>query len=335
LSATKNPKIAGLLVFHAHSTWSEIMRNQSSLAALVFSVFFLPADAIADQSQSGIVSDGVYTSPDKSFQFDVPNLIQPGIFVNDVRVSETEFKVVMGDELCRRTYIVQYAKEAYIDFDGFTGDRIATMQIVDMETRELPEPHPGAVLITGGMSHVSTCVAMTFGEGGQLVPAETAGSDVGVVFLKSDDAYYELGYLVDAERTFTSFYGGSDIEDVLAKLLASFKLSGPRSVASLPPVVPLIRFIGDANATECELIGSIKGKSSSFSAMATVSEHMSKAKAKLRQEGEKLGANAILISQSKMKTSGWTDYPYMQMKADAFVCDSVPAYMAWEIRATK
>jgi hypothetical protein len=53
------------------------------------------------------------------------------------------------------------------------------------------------------------------------------------------------------------------------------------------------------------------------------------------QEAEELGANAILIRQSKMKTSGWTDYPYMQMKADAFVCDSVPEYMAWEIRATR
>ena len=108
---------------------------------------------------------------------------------------------------------------------------------------------------------------------------------------------------------------GLRIEDVLDKLYASFKLTGPRSVASHPPVAPLIRFIGDANASECE--------------------HMNKAKAKLRQEGEKLGANAILITKSKMKTSSWTKYPYMQMKADALVCDSVPAYMAWEIRAAK
>ena len=124
----------------------------------------------------------------------------------------------------RRAYIVQYANEAYANFEAFTGGRIAALQIVDIKSQELSDPHPGAVLITGGMPHVSNCAAMTFGEGGQLVPVETA---------------------------------------------------------------------------------------------------------------EELGANAILIRQSKMKTSGWTDYPYMQMKADAFVCDSVPEYMAWKIRAAK
>ena len=47
------------------------------------------------------------------------------------------------------------------------------------------------------------------------------------------------------------------------------------------------------------------------------------------------GANAIVIRNSKMKTSSWTTYPYMQLKADAFLCDSVPQYMAWEYRATR
>ena len=291
----------------------------------------LPADTAASKSSS----DGVYTSPDKSFQFKIPRLVEPGTFVDDARESEFKFKVVMGDELCRRAYIVQYANEAYGNFEAFTGGRIAALQIVDIKSQELSDPHPGAVLITGGMPHVSNCAAMTFGEGGQLVPVETAGSDVGVIFLESENAYYELGYVLDQESTIGSFYGVSDIEKVLGALFEGFSITGPRVAASLPPVVPLIRFVGDADDSQCELIRRIEGKSSSMAWKDTVSEHMNKAKSKLRQKAEELGANAILIRQSKMKTSGWTDYPYMQMKADAFVCDSVPEYMAWEIRAAK
>ena len=295
----------------------------------------LPANTVVDKSHNNGARDGVYTSPDKSFQFKIPKLIEPGASVDDVRESEIKFKVVMGDELCRRAYVVQYAKEAYGNLEAFTGDRVAAMQIVDIESQELSDPHPGAVLITGGMPHVSNCAAMKFGEGGQLVPVETAGSDVGVIFLESENAFYELGYVLDQESTIASLYGVSDIEKVLGALFAGFRITGPRVVASLPPVVPLIRFVGRADDSQCELIGRIKGKSSSMAWKDTVSEHMSKAKAILRQEAEKLGGNAILIRQSKMKTSGWTKYPYMQMKADAFVCDSVPEYMAWEIRATR
>jgi len=291
----------------------------------------LPADTAVSKSSS----ERLYTSPDKSFQFKIPRLIEPGTFVDDARESEIKFKVVMGDELCRRAYIVQYAIRAYGNFEAFTGDRIAALQIVDIKSQELSDPHPGAVLITGGMPHVSNCAAMTFGEGGQLVPAETAGSDVGVIFLESENAFYELGYVLDQVSTIGGFYGVSDIEKVLGALFEGFSITGPRVVASLPPVVPLIRFIGDADDSQCELIRRIEGKSSSMAWKDTVSEHMNKAKAKLRQKAEELGANAILIRQSKMKTSGWTDYPYMQMKADAFICDSVPEYMAWEIRATR
>ena len=295
----------------------------------------LPADATADKSRGSRVPNGVYMSPDKSFQFNIPRLIEPGTFVTASRESEYKFKVVMGDELCRRAYIVQYAKDAYGGLESFAEDRVTVMQIVDIGVKELSDPYPGTVLITGEMPHVSTCAAMKFGEGGQLVPVESGGSDVGVIFLEAEDAYYELGYVVDQKSTIGDLYGLSDIEKVLGELFAGFRITGPRVVASLPPVVPLIRFIGDAGDGHCELTGRIEGKSSSMAWKDSVSEHMNKAKAELRQKAEKLGANAILIRQSKMKTSRWTDYPYMQMKADALVCDSVPEYMAWEIRATR
>jgi hypothetical protein len=43
------------------------------------------AEALADESLRGGVHDGVYTSPDKSFQFIIARLIEPGIFVDDAR----------------------------------------------------------------------------------------------------------------------------------------------------------------------------------------------------------------------------------------------------------
>jgi hypothetical protein len=318
---------------HGQSRWEEGVMNNPKSAKWILSVFILLmwCNGIADEKTAGTVRNGVYTSPDKSFQFDIPKLIDPGAFVLDVREHETSFKVAMGDDFCRRIFVLQHARDGFTDFEGFTHQRKSMMQMVSMESRELSIPAGRAVLITGGMPHAPVCAVMTFGEGGQLVPGEAPGSDAGIVFLETDDAFYELGYMLDEERTFAGFYGVADIEEVVEKLATSFKVIGPRTSAQLPAADPLIRFVDIEDLSHCEIVGPIKGKSTSFA--ASIDKHMSRAQSKLRQEAGKLGANAIVIRNSQVKTSRLTGYPYMQLVADAFVCESVPAYKAWEIRA--
>jgi len=309
------------------------MQNGVTRWVFLFLVLLLWSDSIAGKARSGSVRDDVYTSPDKSFQFKIPTLISPGTFINDVRETETSFKVLMGDELCRRIFVIQHVKHSYADFESFFSGRKSMMQIVDIESRESTVPQGYAIWVTGGMPHAPVCSVMTFGEGGKLVPGEGPGSDVGIVFLETKDAFYEFGYIVDEDRTFTGMYGVSNIEEVLEKLFTSFKVIGPRAVAKLPAIAPLVRFIDKESVGHCEALGPIKGKSTSFA--ASVDQHMTRAKSKLREEAERLGANAIMIRNSKVKTSLLTGYPYMQLVGDALVCDNVPAYTAWEIRAAK
>jgi len=293
----------------------------------------LSSAAAADKSLSGSIRKGMYTAPDKSFQFEVPQLIDPGAFVRDVRVADDTFKVVMGDELCRRFFIVQYATGSYGDFNAFVSRREAELAMVDARAQQIGPADAAATMTTGSLPGASICTAMTFGADGQLVPSEGGGSDAGIIFIAAGDAYYELGYLVGEGGSFAGMYGIGGVEEVLGGLFADFVVLGPRVPARLPETVTLVRFIDADSAALCTSLGSIEGKSKSMSIMASIDSHMNAAQAKIRAQALKLGANAIVVRESNFKTSGLTGAPYMEMVGDALVCDSVPQYMAWEIHA--
>jgi len=294
-------------------------------------VLLFSSDAIAGKSRAGSVRGDVYTAPDKSFQFNVPKLIEPDTFVRDVRESDDSFKIAMGDDLCRRLFVIRHELGRYADFDAYQQARLALMQIVDAESRELELAQGRAIYVSGSMPHVSVCIAMTFGGGGQLVPAESGGGDVGVIFLETGNAWYEFGYVIGQEGVFAEMYGLGDIEAELESVIAGFRELGPRQVEKLPEMVSLVRFVKGEVGAQCKALGPIKGKSTSFS--GTVDAHMNKAQAKLREEAILLGANAIVIRKSKMKSSMLTGYPYMTLVGDALVCDDVSDYMPWEIHA--
>jgi len=295
-------------------------------------IVLLSGAAIADKSRSGSLRGGVYTAPDESFQFKVPRLIDPGAFVRDVRVSEDTFKVVMGDELCRRVFIVQYAPTGFDDFDAFKREREGRLGLADPKTRSVNSPRGEIAIKTGSMPYASVCMAMTLDANGQLVPTADEGSDAGVLFVAADDAYYELGYIVSAGGAFAEMYGLGSVDDVLEQLLAEFRIAGPRVPARLPPTPMLIRFIDEESAAECTSLGHIKGKSKSIS--LSVDSHMNAAQAKLRKAALKLGANAIVIRESDFKRSGLSGAPYMSMLGEALKCDAVPQYRSWEIHAS-
>ena len=114
-------------------------------------------------------------------------------------------------------------------------------------------------------------------------------------------------------------------------MVSGFRETGPRQEKQLPKMASLIRFVDATSGSQCRALGPVKGKSTSFA--GTVDAHMNKAQAKMREKAERLGANAIVIRKSKMKSSGLTGYPYMTLVGDALVCEDVPAYMPWEIHA--
>jgi hypothetical protein len=296
---------------------------------LLVLVLLFSSHAIADKSRAGSVHGDVYTAPDKSFQFTIPKLIEPDTFVRDVRESADAFKVVMGDDLCRRLFVIRHERGRYADFDAFQQARLATMQIADADTSERMLAQGRAMYASGSMPQASVCVAMTFGDGGQMVPAASNGSDIGVIFLGTENAWYEFGYVVGEGGSFAQMYGLGDIEAELDSMLAGFRELGPRQVQKLPEMVSLIRFVDAEAGAQCKALGTIKGKSTSFS--GTVDAHMNKAQAKLREEAARLSANAIVIRDSTMKSSVLTGYPFMALVGDALVCDEVPDYLAWEI----
>ena len=139
--------------------------------------------------------------------------------------------------------------------------------------------------------------------------------------------------MVGAGGAIVDMYGIGRVEEVLEGLMASFRISGPRLPAKLPDTVMLLRFIDEESGTQCTSLGRIKGKSKSMSLMASIDSHMNSAKAKLRKEALKLGANAIVVRESELKTSGLTGSPYMAMAGEAMKCETVPQYSAWELPA--
>jgi len=308
------------------------MKIDTARLLVLILVLLFSSDAIAGKSRAGSVRDDVYTAPDKSFQFNIPRLIEPDTFVQDVRESDDSFKIVMGDDLCRRLFVIRHELGRYAGFDVYRQARLASMQIVNAEFHELELAQGRAIYVSGSMPHVPVCVAMKFGGGGQLVPAESGGSDLGVIFLETGNAWYEFGYVIGQEGAFAEMYGLGDIEAELDRVVAGFRELGPRQVEKLPVTVSLIRFVEGEVGAQCKALGPIKGKSTSFA--GTYDAHMNKAQAKMREQAVRLGANAIVIRKSKMKSSVLTGYPYMTLVGDALVCDEVPDYMAWEIHAT-
>jgi len=278
---------------------------------------------------------GDYTAPDKSFQFRVPRLIDPGAFVRDIRVSDDTFKVVVGDELCRRAFVIQYAAVQFASFEAFTSEREAALGLQNESKRVVQSPFGEVTLTTGTMPDASTCMAMTFDAEGRMVPSPGEGSDAGSIFIAGEDAYYELGYLVGAGGAFADMYGIGTVDEVLEGILADFKITGPRQPAKLPDTVTLLRFIDEESAAQCTSLGQVKGKSKSMSLMASIDSHVNSAEASLRKQAQKLGANAIVVRESEFKTSGLTGSPYMAMVGVAMKCDTVPQYLAWELPAAE
>jgi len=307
------------------------MKTRVSCGLLCILVVLLPVAVVADASRSGSLRGGVYTSPDGSFEFKVPRLIEPGTFVRDVRVSDGMFKVVMGDELCRRFFVVQYATAGFEDFDAFRRARTAALGIVEPQTHPAGSTGGETIITTGKLPQASVCMAMTLDANGQLVPSPGEGSDAGTVYVAGQDAYYEIGYLVGAGGAFAGMYGIDSVDEVLGQLLADFRMTGPRAPEKLPQTVMLVRFIDEESAAACTPLGRIEGKSKSIS--LSVDSHMNAAQAKLRKAALKLGANAILVRESNFKASKLTGTPYMEMVGDALTCDVVPQYQAWEIHA--
>ncbi|MEJ2129764.1 MAG: DUF4156 domain-containing protein [Woeseiaceae bacterium] len=295
-------------------------------------VLLVSSQAVAGDSRSGSVRGDVYTAPDKSFQFDLPKLIEPDTFVRDVRESPGAFKIVMGDDLCRRFFVIRHELDRFADFESYWQARLKTMQVSDVESSDLDLAQGRAVYVSGTMPHVPVCVAMTFGPDGELAPDENGGSEIGLMFIASDDAWYEFGYVIGQERAFAEMYGVGNIRDELDQVISGFRVLGPRQEGKLPEITSLIRFVDAIDESQCEALGQVKGKSTSFA--GTVDAHMHKAQAKLREEAQRLGANAIVIRNSKMKSSVLTGYPYMILVGDALACDEVPEYMAWEIGAS-
>ena len=169
---------------------------------VLFLLLLVASTAIAGDSRAGTVRGDVYKAPDASFQFTIPTLIEPDTFVRDVRDTGDTFKVVMGDDLCRRLFVVRHELGSFADFESYRQARLASMQISDVESRDLELAQGRAVYVSGSMPHVAVCVAMTFGEGGRLVPAEGDGSDIGLVFIETDSAWYEFGYVIGKDGVF-------------------------------------------------------------------------------------------------------------------------------------
>lgn len=307
------------------------MKVDTTRWLILILVLLFSSDVIAGKARAGSVRGDVYMAPDKSFQFKIPRLVPPDTFVQDVRESDDSFKIVMGDDLCRRLFVIRHELDRYADFDTYQQARIATMQIANPEFRELEQAQGRAVYVSGNIPNVPICVAMTFGGGG-LMPADNGGSEVGVIFLETGNAWYEFGYVIGQESAFAEMYGLGDIEDELDHLIAGFKEAGHRQVKKLPATMPLIRFVETGVGARCKALGPIKGKSTSFA--GTIDAHLSKAKAKLHGAAVRLGANAIVIRTSEMKSSALTGFPYMTLVGDALVCDEVTDYMAWEIQTS-
>ena len=309
------------------------MNNREARLLVFLLALAAPGISAADKLYSGSLRGSDYTAPDKSFQCKVPRLIDPGAFVRDIRVSDDIFKVVMGDELCRRAFVVQYAATRFPDFDAFTRDREAALGLQNANKQVVHSSLGEVTLTTGKMPDASTCMVMTLDAEGRMVPSPGEGSDAASILIAGEDAYYELGYLVGAGGAFADMYGIGNAEEVLEGLLAGFKITGPRLPAKLPDTVMLLRFIDEESAAQCTSLGRIKGKSKSMSLMASIDSHVNSAKAKLRKQALKLGANAIVVRESELKTSGLTGSPYMAMAGEAMKCETVPQYLAWELPA--
>ena len=310
------------------------MQRSATCLLVLFLTAVISSAAWADKSRTGSLRHGEYTAPDKSFQFRVPRLIDPGAFVQDVRVSDDTFKVVMGDELCRRAFAVQHAATQFASFEAFAREREDALGMHDVDARVIDSCHGQVTLKIGNMPDASVCSAMTLDAEGRMVPSAGDGSDAGSILIAGEDAYYELGYLVGAGGAFADMYGIGDVDEVLEELLANFKITGPRVPARLPNTMTLLRFIDEEKAAQCTSLGRIKGKSRSMSLMASMDSHINSAQAKMRKAAKKLGANAIVVHESDFKTSGLTGSPYMAMAGEAMICDTVPQYMAWELPAT-
>lgn len=309
------------------------MNNREALWVALLLGMVVPGIAMADKLYSGSLRGGNYSAPDKSFQFKVPRLIDPGAFVRDVRVSDDTFKVVMGDELCRRAFVVQYAATRFPDFDAFTREREAALDLQNAGKHVVQSSLGEVTLTTGTMPEVSICMAMTLDAEGRMVPSPGEGSDAGLILIAAEDAYYELGYVAGAGGAFADMYGIGRVEEVLEELLSGFRITGPRVPAKLPDTVMLLRFIDEESGTQCVSLGRIDGKSKSMSLMTSIDSHVNSARAKLRKQAQKLGANAIVIRESELKTSGLTGSTYMAMAGEAMKCETVPQYLAWEFPA--
>lgn len=309
------------------------MNNREARWLVFLLAIVAPGIAVADKGYSGSLRGSDYTAPDKSFQFKVPRLIDPGAFVRDVRVSDDTFKVVVGDELCRRAFVVQYAATRFPDFDAFTRDREAALDLQNANKNVIQSSLGEVTLTTGTMPDASICMAMTLDAEGRMVPSPGEGSDAGSILVAGEDAYYELGYLVGAGGMFAGMYGIGDVEEVLEELLAGFRITGPRIPARQPETAVLLRFVDEENAAQCTSLGRITGKSRSMSLMASVDSHVNSAKANMRKQALKLGANAIVVRESEFKASGLTGSPYMSMAGEAMKCETVPQYLAWELPA--
>ena len=203
------------------------------LLALVAGLVCVPALAGGGVTvkAKGAFRDGVYTSPDKSFSVRMPDLVSPGIVIEDQSLPDGEGVVYFRDDFCRQYYVHDIPLvEPYVtqaEVERFAREGIAEIWArTKQATLESVTPvdigrGPAAALRQREPS--GPCGVMTV-VGGKMA-RKAVPADVLTYLFVADGAAYEVGVMVGETGGEAGFFTGEPKtrEEMLGAFLAGLE----------------------------------------------------------------------------------------------------------------
>jgi len=190
------------------------MKHAASIMGLVLTLACVPANAAGGITVKvkGTFRDDVYTSPNNGFSVRLPDLVRPGIVVND-DPAPGGVVVYFRDDFCRQYYVrdvelgdayvsqaevERYARGAVLPF-------WASAKKATLESLESVDIGRGPAVAIRQREPSGPCQVMT-SDGSQMVTKAVPAEVLTYVFV-ADDAIYEAGVMVgemgEAARVFT------------------------------------------------------------------------------------------------------------------------------------